>query len=200
MLNDAKYKFTVSWFLNTVRPWELLIAPLKNRDSPINALEVGSFEGMSAVWMLENVLTHPQSHITCIDPFTGSEEHTDAEKAELFDRFSANVTNNFPDKVTVIKDYSTQALANLALKDPKPRYDIIYIDGDHHAAQVYNDLILAWPLLMNGGILAMDDYLWDAPTKDVMDSPKPGIEAFLNLYHRQFELLHAGYQIIIKKL
>jgi hypothetical protein len=36
---------------------------------PVNFLELGSYEGRSTVWMLESLLTHPQSHITCVDPF-----------------------------------------------------------------------------------------------------------------------------------
>jgi predicted O-methyltransferase YrrM len=32
-------------------------------------LEVGSYEGRSAVWLLSNILTHPTSRLYCVDTF-----------------------------------------------------------------------------------------------------------------------------------
>src|SRR5260221_439940 len=45
------------------------------RGQPAGGLEIGTFEGDSAEWMLDNIYTHPDSHYHCVDPFTGSEDH-----------------------------------------------------------------------------------------------------------------------------
>ena len=47
--------------------WERALAGFKGKR--VRALEIGSFEGRSAVWFLENVLTHEESTIVCIDSF-----------------------------------------------------------------------------------------------------------------------------------
>jgi len=42
---------------------------------PARGLEIGTWKGESAEWMLDNVFTHPDSSYTCIDHFRGSVEH-----------------------------------------------------------------------------------------------------------------------------
>ena len=42
---------------------------------PLHALELGSWEGSSACWLLAHVLRHPSSRLTCIDTFRGGREH-----------------------------------------------------------------------------------------------------------------------------
>jgi hypothetical protein len=42
---------------------------------PLNALELGCWEGSSACWMLAHLLRHPASRLTCIDTFHGGREH-----------------------------------------------------------------------------------------------------------------------------
>jgi hypothetical protein len=67
---------------------------------PTKALEVGSFEGRSALWMLENLLTHPDSTLTVVDTFAGSHEHVRNEKSwnisvsALEARFDANTARH----------------------------------------------------------------------------------------------------------
>lgn len=189
-------QFSVAWFLNTVKEWEKFLKPRPS----LKALEIGSFEGMSAVWMLQNILIHEDSHITCIDPFTGSEEHSNQEKLNLYERFKRNVIDNFPEtKVSVMREYSDSALTQLGLAGKS--YDIIYIDGDHNAPQVYRDAVLAWPLLKSDGtgIMIFDDYLWNMFPEPVK-CPKMGIDAFLNIYEGEYEILHKDYQVFIRKL
>jgi predicted O-methyltransferase YrrM len=193
------YNFSVDWFSANVTEWKKF---LTGYGTPIKALEIGSFEGLSTVWMLENVLTHEDSHITCIDPFTGSDEHTSDQKLNLYERFKRNVIDNFPEKkVTIIREYSDSALAQLGLEGHGGEYDIMYIDGDHNAPQVYRDAMLAWPLLKSDGtgIMIFDDYAWNIFPEPIK-CPKMGIDAFLKMYEGEYEILHKGYQVFIRKL
>ena len=65
------YKFTTDWFIENLPIWERYLIHLANQPE-INVLEIGSWEGMSACWLLDNILTHDSSRITCIDTFDGS--------------------------------------------------------------------------------------------------------------------------------
>lgn len=115
MMNDTRFKFSVDWFLGVVGKWREILLPLK--DKQLNVLEIGSFEGMSSAWLLDNILTNEKSKITCVDPFTGSDEHDEKTKAGLYERFHNNIVKNFPEsKVTVMKQMSNDAFFELGQK------------------------------------------------------------------------------------
>lgn len=57
------YEFTQDWFSMRHPHWPKYADPKPE----LNVLEIGSYEGRSAVWMLENLLTHHDSTITCVD-------------------------------------------------------------------------------------------------------------------------------------
>ncbi|WP_162666955.1 class I SAM-dependent methyltransferase [Gemmata massiliana] len=61
--------FTEDWFAYNVPVWARVLAPLVGK--PVRALEIGVFEGRSTVWLLENVLTHPDVSLTWTDTFGG---------------------------------------------------------------------------------------------------------------------------------
>ena len=84
--------FTTDWFDARKRYFEKYLTPLAGRDY-LNFLEVGSFEGRSAIWCLDNILTGNECTIVCVDTFMGSPEHEPlgAEVEGLFDRFKKNV-------------------------------------------------------------------------------------------------------------
>ena len=60
------YKYTENWF--SFSDLEQFL-PL-NTQEELHILEIGSFEGKSTIWFLENILQNPNSTITCIDPWT----------------------------------------------------------------------------------------------------------------------------------
>ena len=72
--------FTVGWG-GAGELWSEIFKEFK--DQEVFGLEIGSFEGRSAIWLLENILTHSNSHLTCVDTFEGSMEHSDTHKHEL---------------------------------------------------------------------------------------------------------------------
>ena len=59
------------------------------------------------------------------------------------------------------------------------------------------DGLLAFQLLKPGGILVFDDYEWNRPHRH--HTPKPGIDAFLQLHDYCTETLHTGYQVAARK-
>ena len=190
-----EYIFTVDFFSNNIPFWTHYLQEFKNKPN-LHFLEIGSFQGRSAVWLLENILTNESSRITCIDTFEGSIEHKNHFQNDiknLFDMFSHNISK-FKNKVNIIKNIS-----QIALKQINEQYDFIYIDGDHKASSVLEDAILSFSLLKKGGIIIFDDYLWFEMEKYI-DNPKSAIDAFLEIYADKIIVLNKNYQVIIKKL
>ncbi len=186
---NAPY-FTQRWFyqMKNDEIWQKHLRSYEGK--PFRYLEVGSFEGMSVHWIATN---YPLAELTCIDTFKGSGEHLGISGLE--ERFDHNM-RPFTDRVTKIVGMSGDKLKELS----KENYDIIYIDGDHHAQQVLEDAVLTFPLLKAGGLLIFDDYEWrpqEAYTQ--YDCPKLGIVAFLTLYRGHYDVEHKEYQVIIKK-
>jgi predicted O-methyltransferase YrrM len=168
------YILNEDWFSHNIPIFNDNLAYFKNK--PVNFLEIGSYEGRSAIWMLENILTNENSHLTCVDPgYSGG---------------STNLRNNLATfkNITIIEEPIEQYCKFLLLFGIQ--YDFIYVDGDHKSDSVYFDSIIAYELLKQGGILAWDDYLW----KDDKDneSVKFGIDKFLN--RKKMKVIHNGYQ------
>jgi len=153
----------------------------------LKLLEIGSYEGRSAVWFLENILTHPTASIICIDPFL-------EPKRELI--FDHNIkVSGFSTKVKKIKGLSENVLQTLE----KSSFDVIYIDGSHYALNVLMDGVVSWQLLKPGGIIVFDDYKW-RPDKPAIERPSMAIDIFLNAFHSNIQVLHKDYQVFVRKL
>ena len=189
----SEYIFTSDWFSGNIPIWSLVLENLKHKPD-LRFLEVGSYQGRSTVWLLENVLTHPSSKIICIDTFEGSIENTADEKKDLLDIFRHNVSG-FGEKVDTMIGYSQTLLRVLHVET----FDFIYIDGDHHAASVLEDAVLAFPLLKPGGVLIFDDYEWTTMEHEIQ-RPKIAIDAFVNIYQNKLNIVHRGYQVVVQKL
>lgn len=181
----SKYIFTTDFVSWIIPIWEQYLAEFKGKEN-ISLLEIGSFEGCSAIWFLENILTHPTSSITCVDPFPFF-------RIEL--RFDHNIkTSGLSSKVTKIKGRSENVLRTLK----ESSFDIIYIDGSHRALNVLMDTVSSWLLLKLGGIIIFDDYEWK-PDRAPEDRPAMAIDIFLKSFQPHIELLHKGYQVIIRR-
>lgn len=191
-----KYQFTQDWFSADIPNLSLFLAPFKGK--PIKMIEIGSFEGRSTVWFLENILIHPRASMTCIDTFAGSPEHQNIKinLQQLEKIFDYNIkTSGYSSKVFKIKGVSQEVLRKLPLYS----YEIIYIDGSHKACDVLEDAVLSFRLLKKNGVMVFDDYIWPAKLPAIQ-KPKKGIDAFLDIYQGQYQILHRKGQLFIKKL
>lgn len=202
-MTENKYLFSVDWTSANTPVWYKVLEKYKDKPN-INFMEIGCFQGRSTVWLLENILTHNTSKITCIDTFEGSIEHQDNQYKHmlpsLYQTFCHN-TSYFGEKVIIKRERSQDVLKQL--KDNKEYYDFIYIDGDHHAASVLEDAVLAFPLLKKGGILLFDDYHWGEHIINGrlnLNVPRPAIDAFVSIYADKFEIIGTGGQIMLRKL
>jgi predicted O-methyltransferase YrrM len=188
--------FSRDWTSHHIPVWEQLLR--ERAHEPLRVLEIGSFEGRSALFFLQFL---PNCQLTCIDTFEGSVEHRTpgsrhhTDMVEVEARFDAN-TRPFADRLEKLKAFSIEALSEL--QRTSRRFDVVYVDGDHHAASAFTDAQQSWDLLASGGVMILDDYLWQ-PAKPTAERPQAGIDAFLQAKAGEYEVLHSDYQVIIRK-
>ena len=187
-------RYTVDWFSNNEERWLKYFKKLK--DVPIKALEIGSFEGRSAVWMLENILTHPDSYLTCIDDFSLKQHGRRRFYATSIKKHFIENTKDFTGKLSLIEQSSRDVLKRIDIL--LQRFDFIYIDGNRHAKNVLEDAILCFPLLNENGYIVFDDYT-NSKEHDYT-CPKKGIDAFLDMYNDELKVIHTSWQVIAKKV
>lgn len=184
--SEAEYEFTTDWVTPHANIWTEQLKHLKGKPN-VHALEIGSFEGRSAIWFLENILIHPTSSITCVDIFD--------EKA-YEDKFDRNIqASGLANKVKKIKGSSQKVLRELEWNS----YDFVYIDGSHIAKDVLVDAVLSWDLLKVGGIIIFDDYQWNVDRYPPWRRPKIAIDAFLQVLGPYIEVSHKEYQVVVRK-
>jgi predicted O-methyltransferase YrrM len=185
-VSSGTYEFTQDWVGKRPDIWSKVFEP--HIGDPVRMLEIGSFEGRSTVWFLDNVLTHPEARIVCVDTFSGGVEHSDLDLSELEQRFDRNMAGHAP-KVTKAKGSSRVVLREL----PFESFDIAYVDGSHEAADVLADAVLVWDLVKPGGLVVFDDYGWEP------DGPKVALDAFLQCMDGRYEPVHKGYLLVLTK-
>ena len=191
--------FSHDWFSHNIPNFtgvKQFMGPMKK------ILEIGSNEGRSTCWILENMLDS-DGEITCIDPFVYSplsafnfDVNKEDRAMETRFRNNVNLVKKSDQTINVMADLSFYALSELVVS--KQQFDFIYVDGSHTAEESLADIIMAFGLLKKGGVMIMDDYLWDhAP--DHLDRPKMSIDSFINMFIRKIDILAQNYQVIIRK-
>lgn len=186
--------YSQDWFSNNIERWEKHFKKL--RKLPIQALEIGSFEGRSAVWALENIFVHPDATITCVDDFSLKEFAGKKYYPGVIKRHFLENTKPYGKRVKLVESSSREALKDRALLEKK--FDFIYIDANRHAKHVMEDAVLAFPLLNVGGHIVFDDYTI-SKTHDYT-CPKKGIDAFLDLYNDEIKVIETKWQVIARKV
>lgn len=151
--------------MSEVAAWEKHLAEFEGR--PTRALELGSFEGRSACWMMDHILTHPDSRLTCVDNYgyisTSPDGAAEAREfnalplAKALTLFRRN-TKPYGRRVRLVQSPTREYLCRAILQGRT--FDLAYIDAAHVAAMALLDLVLTWELIAPGGIVVMDDMRW----------------------------------------
>jgi predicted O-methyltransferase YrrM len=187
--------FSNDWFTFNIATWLRVLDPYTSR--PMEILEVGSWEGRSAIAFLEML---PLSTITCVDRFGGEppdpENHLLRDQLQKLEgRFDRN-TAQYESRLTKIKGRSSAVLDGLAQE--KRRFDIVYVDADHSRSAVLADSVMAWPLLRIGGVLIWDDLKFHLEWEP-SERPADAIKMFCAMFGDSFRELHRGRQLIVRK-
>lgn len=167
-------EFSTDWFHHNIAHWHEWLDGFADQ-SGLRALEVGSFEGRSAMWLCQNILTEADSRIDCVDFFS-----PDPVYGDYHARFVDNVAP-WAHKITEHAMPSADAFRQL-----HGPYDIIYIDGWHSAFGALADGVMAWPMLRVGGVLIFDDYIWVPPKMPVPKRPNKLLRKWLRWRGKQW--------------
>jgi hypothetical protein len=175
------YRFTSDWFTPAIPVWEKVLKDYQGKPD-IHYLEVGIFQGRSALWALENILTHSTARMTGVDIVINPVYLENLEKSGA------------ADKVANLEGRSQEVLRTL----PAESFDIIYIDGSHQGDDVLADAVLSWGLLREGGTLIFDDYEWGEGWADEV-RPKVAIDTFVTLFRRSLDVTWRERQLVVRK-
>ncbi len=150
------YVFTHDYFSANIADWTRRFAD-DIVAAPIACLEIGSWQGGSATWLLDKVVGPRGGSLTCIDSFAGSSEHAawiGRLGETLEDMFDANISR------TGLRHLCRKLVGRSQDILPQlydEQFDFIYIDGAHEAKYVIQDAVLCWALLREGGFMLFDD-------------------------------------------
>ncbi|VEP14567.1 TPR domain protein [Hyella patelloides LEGE 07179] len=183
---DRDYYFTKDTFSYRLAIWQPIFKPIMQQKS-LKIIELGSYQGMSACWFLDTVLTHDSAQLVCIDSqfesdFTGNLNSTGAQE-----------------KVTLLTGTVAQHLPNLELNS----FDVANLQDKRKSVDAaFENADAVWKLLKVGGLAIFNDYGWlnsQAPELN----PKEGIDRFLTSIKDRWELVTRSpqsFQFIIKKI
>lgn len=177
------YQFTQDNFSHQIPSWTKSLHPVAHQEQ-IKALEIGSGQGLTACWLLDNILSQASSQLTCLDRRFSSEYRTNINHSQ--------VANN---KVQQLEGQISTSLKSL---DAQAYHIAVIQDPLKQAKLMEQNTRLCWPLLTSEAIVIFPSYGWKHP-KDPAKSPKVGIDQFLASVEGQFEILHKGYQLIIRR-
>jgi predicted O-methyltransferase YrrM len=187
-MND--YEFSEYYFGHLAPIWTMLFSTFPR--PPISkVLEIGSFEGGSSVWILENLLkTGGELH--CIDTWGGGFEHKKEKMPDVEVRFDRNIEKALAKtagaKVFKHRGESRLKLTELMAGGHLSSFDLVYVVGSHESADVLCDLVGAFQLTKIGGLMICDDYIWNY-VENLRFSPKLAIDSFVNCYNNKIRIL-----------
>ena len=206
MPEAEQYLFSASWFSQHKTIWRRIL----NERKPKRLLEVGSYEGMSTVFLIQELSKSHSIELHCIDNWEGGIEHKNIKTnmQEIEERFINNMKlaskgcRHRPN-IKIHKGTSSHEMPKLITAGLREYFDFIYIDGSHQAPDVLLDAVLAFELLKIGGIMIFDDYLWNEPRpggKDPLRCPKIAIDAFTSIYGNKVKIMSEPlYQLYVTK-
>lgn len=184
-------KFNDDWTSHNVQHWQSALKHLVGKNH-VRGLEIGTWEGRSTAWFLREILTGQSARLTTID-----RDHS---------RFRHNHTilqDVFAGHLTAIQAEAFEWMLSYAGE----KFHFIYLDGPKDAGDLIDQAVLCWRLLEPGGVLIFDDYMWPgttdggypAPPRHYSNPPRIGIDAWMQTHYLAFDLLHKGWQMIVRK-
>lgn len=200
---DERYELNQGWYdalLNTdmvlcsrEEAKDLCLVPDEKRQ----IVEIGVYEGASSVFWSDFYMSHPESRLLSIDPFTGSSEHhekpenyPELERIELTARGNIAKSDNAA-KIEILKGCSWDVFPEVNRRfGAEPWIDLLYIDGAHDPTSVARDTALYVPMVRSGGVVIFDDY----GHPDV----KRGVDGALMAFASMELAIFTGWQLACK--
>ena len=184
MGSTTKPTFTADWFtgsaLASAGSWPAHVVPRLARFTRVSWLEVGSYEGRSALWAADNIVRGLGAEVVCVDSW---------EDADVEGRFDANVAGRA--NVVKLKGRSDDLLSLICSHS----FEGVYVDGSHAEEDVRRDAAEAARIVVPGGVLVFDDY--DADRGHPEFGVHAAVDDFLREHPQDFEVAYSGWQLIL---
>jgi hypothetical protein len=124
-----------------------------------DVLEIGVYHGLSTIALA--TLRSEGKKLVVVDPFENSQESNIAMYGKgIRAHFERNFASFYPDApfLNVIARPSSEVTPQDLSADGGKRFSFCHIDGGHSREETCGDLRLCNSVLMEGGLLAIDDY------------------------------------------
>jgi predicted O-methyltransferase YrrM len=228
--NKLEYKGMYGWYndlpqgTNAKDMFEMMLRYFNNyaqTKEKVKVLEIGSYTGISLINILQKI---PNAVGYGVDMWSNYEEKTQYGDTDMLKNIgNLDVEKSFYKNMLVsglesrmfgIKGDSHKVLMDMLCRDIEHKdnkFDLIYVDGSHSSIDTYTDCYMAWKLLNSGGMMIIDDYLYniedeDIPllkikNKDILEhSPYKGINKFLEKYKDEYKVLNISYRVFLEKI
>jgi len=171
--------------------------------NPKRILEIGTYAGTSLIEMLK---LYPEAKGVAIDSWLNYDEDNieilnSIEENDIENIFNENIKNaELSNRVISMKGDSVNKLCELI--EAGHQFDFIYVDGSHKCLNYYTDMVIAWQLLCKGGILAVDDILYNynkVQNGNLLGYPLMAKKHFMDKYAGQYTVISDSYRLFISK-
>jgi len=194
----ATKRFSNDWFTANIPIWLDAFTQFKfNPNSPLDILEIGSWEGMSALFLAERF---PKAQITCVDTWEGADEHRnlDAATVTTLSKIEESFAENIADHRNRVHTKKMTSAEYFAAERHKEIFDLIYVDGSHAAEDVRKDAEDSLRALKPGGLLIFDDYQFKYYAEPHMN-PAKAINDFIQVNQKSVTPFWLGWQLLARK-
>lgn len=201
--DETGYEFSVDWFSHNLESWNKYKTFFEGKENS-QCLEIGALEGRSTLYTAQNFCNAKNSKTYVIDTWEWPiAYYTPKEQKDLFATFSYNLRDYIKNKKVIpLRGKSRKMLPTLAYEvsqNKLQKFDFVYICGSHLAKDYMFDMALSWNMLKVDGIMAMCGYEWKRFKTPELTS-KPAVDGFLASYKGDYEILHKGFEMHLKKI
>ena len=170
-----------------------IMSLVRQYGNPKTVIEIGVFEGNTTFNMTDQFgrYNNEYKHYA-IDPFGVSDDLPENVVDDAGKQFVENLESyELKDRIEFLNTTSSKGLVELINRGVKA--DLIYVDGDHRAQTVLEDMVLGFQALAVGGIMLCDDCVsWkhtDNKISKLQASPKLAVDAFVHCNWDRIEML-----------
>ena len=184
-VKNKRLKFSKNWFLSNLNIFKKYL-----KNNPNNILEIGTYEGLVAIWFSKNF---PNSKIYAVDPLI-QDLSTNKERVETEQINNLNINLDIIKRENIIFEKKT---SDSFFLNNKLSFDIIYIDGLHTYEACTKDLLNSFKFLNVEGYMMIDDVRLDVyPNKlNVINA----IKNFVDCYNNYIDIIFFGWNVIVIK-
>lgn len=167
----------------------------------LEIVELGVFQGRTALQLAWGAEQGNGNHVTAIDPWDLDGNVYDPPFTDSGSRIQAfhNVESlGYADKIDLMPGFSHEVAAVWGMRDPARPVGLLYVDGDHTEEGARRDIVAWAPHLAPGAVIAVDDYShpdWPGVGRAVDALVAEGFLAPIELYHDRLAVTRLAFNL-----